>query len=269
MPGMSECKDFASQCGSTPSTSVNKQCVSSTPLAGLPSTSDAVKLVYDICKQMNMDGCQNCQIKSETDGYVDCDIMSTYVQLCQTMPTMSQCASYNTMCKAAPTLSWCSAGSSTNAPTMQMFFHGGITDYILFQNWVPRNNGDYALVWIVTFIAAMLHEALHVGLALLERVWANDVATKSNARIWTHVAGLSAGFKGVKVAFVRGFIRFVAVTLSYILMLVVMTFNVGLFFAVVVGYGAGSFVFAPMYKLSVSRFHEDFDTQEITKVDCH
>ncbi|KAJ3323341.1 hypothetical protein HDV06_001861 [Boothiomyces sp. JEL0866] len=270
MPGMSECKDFASQCGTSTSTAVNKQCTSSTPLSGLPTTSDAVKLVYDICKQMNMDGCQNCQIKSENDGYVDCDIMSTYVQLCQTMPTMTQCSSYNAMCKAAPSLSWCTAGSSGNMPPMmQMFFHGGITDYILFQNWVPRNNGDYAIAWIITFIAAMLHEALHVGLALLERVWANDVATKSNAPVWSHIAGASAGFKGFKVAFIRGFIRFVSISLSYILMLVVMTFNVGLFFAVVVGYGAGTFVFAPMYKLSVTRFNEDFDTEEITKVDCH
>ncbi|KAJ3274436.1 hypothetical protein HDV01_003040 [Terramyces sp. JEL0728] len=270
MPGMSECKGFASQCGTSPSTSVNKQCMSSTPLAGLPSTADAVKLVYDICQQMNMDGCQNCQIKSENDGYVNCDIMSTYAQLCQTMPTMSQCSTYNAMCKAAPTLSWCATPSTGNlVPQMQMFFHGGITDYILFQGWVPKDNGQYAIAWIVTFIAAMLHEALHVGLAIMERVWANDVATKSTAPIWSHIAGASAGFKGFKVAFVRGVMRLVSISISYLLMLIVMSFNTGLFFAVVVGYGAGTFAFAPIYKLSVTRLNEDFDTEEITKVDCH
>jgi ABC-type dipeptide/oligopeptide/nickel transport system permease component len=65
-----------------------------------------------------------------------------------------------------------------------------------------------------------------------------------------HIGGLSQGVSGVSVAAQRGVFRLLSTTLGYSLMLVAMTFNIGLFIAVIAGFAVGTFLFSPMIKLS-------------------
>lgn len=47
---------------------------------------------------------------------------------------------------------------SANVPRMEMFFHIGIYDYILFKEWVPQSLGAYFASLFVVFIMAVLGE---------------------------------------------------------------------------------------------------------------
>jgi hypothetical protein len=83
--------------------------------------------------------------------------------------------------------------------------------------------------------------------------------------IWRHAFGMSRGIQGITQAFIRGLLRTVSITLSYALMLLSMTFNVGLFIAIVIGFGFGTFVFTPMLKF----YLKSADTLQYPQTGCH
>lgn len=61
-----------------------------------------------------------------------------------------------------------------------------------------------------------------------------------------YVGGYGDGFVGVRISITRSICRFVMAALSYSLMLITMTFNIGLFISVCLGIAIGSFLFAPI-----------------------
>ncbi|RKO91583.1 Ctr copper transporter family-domain-containing protein [Blyttiomyces helicus] len=251
MPGMSACSNYGKMCGNSsvalPATAP-AQCRSSPALASLPSTMTATAQISSICNEMPMTGCDACQIRQGASfPSNNCDVLGTYALLCQAMPGMSQCGQWAAMCASNPALSYCATGDSSSAPPlMRMFFHTGLADYVLFESWVPRTNGQFTGAFIAIFLAAFLYEGYLAYNALLEASWAKSVRTFPGTDDAPAPASL------LKERLVRAGIRFasrfIGATAAYALMLITMTFNVGLFFAVVVGLAVGSAVFADVVR---------------------
>ncbi|KAJ3300741.1 hypothetical protein HK104_006039 [Borealophlyctis nickersoniae] len=192
---------------------------------------------------MSMSGCEKCVIQPGA-SYAECDLLGVYSGLCKSMPGMSQCGEWKSMCRATPGLGFCQQDASQDAPVMKMFFHTGISDYVLLENWVPRNGGQYAGAWIGTFLLGLVFEITTTLHYLLE-------ARRTRYELEA-VTPLSKSYT-VMIAVTRGLIRMWVAFLAYILMLVVMTYNVGLFFAAIVGLGAGAAVFGGVAKRAAVR----------------
>lgn len=195
------------------------------------------------------------------------------------MPSMPECASYTAMCDggAAGTFATlCSsdpAGSST--PPMKMYMHAAWTELILFQAWVPRNKGEYIASCLAMIATAILVQFLKSLRLRLEAVWASRLRTSccggdgaasdsgseslgaggSKAYVGASgcagpapAPGLWAGWRVASLAqlrrnVVRSLFTGVVVFLDYMLMLVVMTFNIGLIVSTVLGFALGALLF--------------------------
>jgi len=223
MPMMSGCTDYRSMCNIS---SVVIEC--STPALPLPSTMDTEDLITSICNQMAMDGCSEC-----TASLSSCDLLTTYSSLCKSMPSMSECDDWKNYCELIPDWPLCSSSGGNDAPIMRMYFHTGFEDYVLFKDWVPRNRGQYAGTWIAVCIAGIVFELLRLSRHMCEKEW----------RKYSHVNEMRFVPFDWRVDVPRAVFRFVEVMLSYSLMLVAMTFNVGLFFAVCSGLALGTLLF--------------------------
>ncbi|KAL2915884.1 hypothetical protein HK105_204585 [Polyrhizophydium stewartii] len=224
------------------------------PVPALPSTLELQQRIFVICKVMNMDGCNKCAAPATNTTVASCDVMAVYSQLCHAMPDMSSCTPYNTMCAQSPLPNalapFCpSAAGSTDstlpsafdetAPLMQMFLHTGINDYVLFKSFVPRNNGQYFGALVFSFALAVLYHAISAfrkwRLAAFAAQARALAASGNKNRKWSPRTEIQQLEKAVT--------RAVEVFVSYMLMLIVMAFNVGLIFAVIVGVLVGSYIF--------------------------
>ena len=87
MPKMNDCHVYTTLC-LTPGSTV-EQCRLNPPVQGLPTTSQAKKLVQNICQEMEMTGCVEC-----TSDLRKCNGLKTYSNLCYQMPGMSQCGNH-------------------------------------------------------------------------------------------------------------------------------------------------------------------------------
>lgn len=138
-----------------------------------------------------------------------------------------------------------------------MFFHVGIYDYILFKEWVPQTLGTYFASLFVVFIMSILGEGLESPIGSIFtplgfRALKQRIETKFNDEIRLHLLKSDttslmpyhpqrAPFIA-RIEFARGLLRIVEVFIHYFLMLIAMTFNVGLFLAVIVGAGVGKYM---------------------------
>ena len=179
-----------------------------------------------------------------------------YSDLCIAMPDMNECVAWKSMCSSSdPDLPYCKANPSspTFAPTMKMFFHTGLSEYILFKEWVPKSQTQFNVACLGLFLLAMFYESLVAFHSILEAKW---TASHSEAACFpaklrvivpndsTLIAFSSPNWKkGLKIALGRAGFKFVNATIGYALMLVTMTFNVGLYFSVVSGLAVGTFLF--------------------------
>ena len=140
----------------------------------------------------------------------------------------------------------------------------------MFKNWIPRTPLQYGLTVLFCLALALVYEALQAWMQILELKWSeelvaaekqtnnNEVMNKAfmheakdkGAKAIKNIGGYMQGKTGFKVALLRGILRTVSITLSYFLMFIAMTFNMGLFIAVVCGFGLGTFLFTPVYKLA-------------------
>jgi hypothetical protein len=266
MPRMSDCKSYTDICFVQPST-VNGQiqffpnsssiCEEHLPIANIPTTEQTNNLIKSICGGMDMEGCSSCKINSAVSSkYLDCDQLKVYSDLCIAMPEMNECATWKSMCASSDSaLPYCKAdiSSPTFAPTMKMFFHTGFSEYVLFKEWVPKNQIQYSVACLGLFILSIFYEGLVAFHSICEAKW-----TKSSRDAACFPAKLPNGIpddstliaftsphwkKGLGIAFGRAGFKFVNATLGYALMLVTMTFNVGLYFSVVSGLAAGTLFF--------------------------
>lgn len=151
-------------------------------------------------------------------------------------------------------------GSMGHMDMMMMYFHVGVRETILFYGWKTENAGQLIGSCIALFIAALLYEGL--------KVFREELLVKANRALQlTHTPETlptndETGENGVgsdqiiiesgpsaksrifnKWHALQSFLHIVQVTISYMLMLVFMTYNVWLCLAVVLGAGAGYFCF--------------------------
>ncbi|ORX92751.1 Ctr-domain-containing protein [Basidiobolus meristosporus CBS 931.73] len=251
MPKMSGCKAWVALCGN--STSVVKECKSQPEIPNIPTTAEASGFITSICTEMNMPGCEKCKSSKsmkkrqmDMSGSETCDYLSVYSDLCKSMPNMDQCKKWTSMCHATPDLPYCTSGSSSSgepAPSMIMYFHTGIHEYILFKNWVPKSSGQLVGAWFAIFFIGVLYEGFGVLRGNLEAKWAIANQSCSKVALGSFVASLPRDL-------VRLAMRFIDATVGYSLMLVTMTFNVALFFAVITGLAVGTFLFAKFRTMS-------------------
>ena len=156
---------------------------------------------------------------------------------------------------------------------MKMYFHTGIVDYILFESWVPRSAGSYAGALLAIFAISFLSKGLGVFSNHWEGRWKKAYLEKRREmKIQTEQGGMpkrifvvansstfdsettasaapNSSFFGRffwKTALFRGLLQCLSISLHFLIMLVVMTFNVGIVITVVLGMTVGSVIFTPI-----------------------
>ncbi|KAI8837868.1 hypothetical protein BC829DRAFT_404804 [Chytridium lagenaria] len=146
----------------------------------------------------------SCASLREGDKYSDCDLVGTAGLLC--------------------------AGGD------RKYLHVGINDYILFREWLPQSTGQYAFGVVAVLLLAFLSELDELCEEFMEQP---QKISDSDWRWWRWWRWGDGWRKLGLVAAIRiggGFV-------SYLLMLVVMSFNLGFFVSALVGLGAGKVVF--------------------------
>lgn len=126
-------------------------------------------------------------------------------------------------------------------------FHGGNCEYILFDSWVVTQAGAFVGVAILIFLAAIAYEGLKY---LREKMYydahkreqLNQDKEGSSQNLRTPAKPIREQILN-KQHFLQTIMHMFQVAVSYLLMLIVMTYNVWLFLAVVLGASTGYFLF--------------------------
>jgi len=145
------------------------------------------------------------------------------------------------------------AKADSGGPSMKMFFHGGINDYLMFESWVPQTQLSYAAGWILFFFLAVSLEGVLVYINNVQYRWIEEneknhalsvhsspESTYNNSNSFFSLSPVVTWFKALLLSVFQA----LESTLAYFLMLVTMIFNTGLFFSVVAGHSVGVFLFS-------------------------
>jgi len=233
---MTGCEDYSSMCGSD---SVVNEC--NTEALPLPSSTATVGLISSICSQMDMVECSTCP----SNNPYNCDLLVVYSNLCLEMTDMTQCKAWSSICNLVPDWPICAQSSSNSVPQMRMYFHTGIVDYVLFKGWVPKTSGEYAGTWFAVCLMTIISECLKA----IKCYWKYKEKKKTRCR-----AVISCLLPNTKCA--KAVFRVVEVAWGFLVMLVVMNYNVGLFFALLTGVFIGHFC--------VEQYIKDWEAEEET-----
>lgn len=216
-------------------------------LTRMPTEQQANAAALKACAQMpSMSACSACTGATAAQCP---DPLLSLSKLCQAMPAMDECMGWGAWCalpKSAEELPAYCAGAPPpggGGVPMRMYFHLDWRDYILFQSWVPDSARSY-FVSIVAVMAGGVTSAWLRGVrAVLERHLAR--AAGKVGRNWT-----------LRDNACRAAVVALSTTLDYALMLVAMTYNVGLFFAVIVGLALGTLGFGHWGRAPAHRLHD-------------
>ncbi|KAJ1480420.1 Ctr copper transporter family-domain-containing protein, partial [Baffinella frigidus] len=213
------------------------------PIQSLVSAAVAAEDVAAMCDAMSMEDCATCTTALCPDPLLSLG------KLCISMPGMTDCLHWKVMCggdgaEALTAFCGVTSGETCN-PVMQMSFHWGLNDMILFAGWVPCTPGYYVLSLIAvaaTAVFAALLKALRAREQQRVSLRASGMIrdAESVEGVQSRSEDISAGAGGGKTLGplfasrevlgenLKGAL-FVAVTLTldYLLMLVAMTFNIG------------------------------------------
>ncbi|CAO1428203.1 unnamed protein product [Diamesa serratosioi] len=136
---------------------------------------------------------------------------------------------------------------------MDMSFHGGACEMILFKSWQANTMLKFVMTTFAIFIVAILYEGL--------KYFREILFAKSQQRTQVIMKNMNGNGSGttaltertVKLSMrehllsghhiVQSILHLLQVTVSYALMLIVMSFNVWLFIAVIVGAAVGYYFF--------------------------
>ena len=230
MPSMASCAAVSSLCAKGSAVEACSNVPAS--LKRMLTASDARSAALAVCEAMpSMSACGTCR-----SGSGACpDPLLSVSKLCRAMPSMDSCA---------PWEAWCLApGSEHDLPAycggvphdgggvpMRMYFHLDWRDYILFKGWTPHDAETYVLALAAVALSA-------VGSAWLRAVRVVFECSQAGA------PGGGRRHRIFRANAARALLVTVSSGLDYLLMLVAMTYNVGLFLAVVVGLGVGTLAF--------------------------
>lgn len=139
---------------------------------------------------------------------------------------------------------------------MQMYFHTGTCEYVLFKEALVKNAGEMVGACVIIFILALFYEALKVFREHLLRkaltptfertltVSSSKYAQSQDTMIIDPQSARSNGQHIISTShFVQTGLHILQVFISYLLMLAFMTYNIWLCLAVVLGAGTGYFMF--------------------------
>ncbi|CAI7564284.1 unnamed protein product [Penicillium pancosmium] len=136
--------------------------------------------------------------------------------------------------------------TSTASTSMQMAFNTENLSTMLYStSWMPTSTGGYVGTWFFLFFLAVIWRAMSAKIAKLDASWAarnagypilinggQDEPSRQNLiQTWR-----------LSVNLPRAVFRMVNQGIAYLLMIAVMTMNVGFFFAVLVGYFVGELI---------------------------
>ncbi|KAG2495075.1 hypothetical protein HYH03_006686 [Edaphochlamys debaryana] len=236
MPGMRGCESYKALC--VKPGSVVAQCTQQPPIPGAPTWSQARKAVFSACDDHPMEGCSAC-----SKG--DCpDPLGSLSAICHEMPNMAVCRTLWGFCDAAgpeDLREWCAEDSSRYLPSMIMYFHQRVQELILWKEWRPMNTAQYAASIVAIVAMGVLATGLKTAKGALALQWAHDRALAGEAPVPASI-WLPSG-EQVRETAIKSGIMGVSLTIDYFNMLIAMTFNVGLFAAVIAGYVVGSLLF--------------------------
>jgi hypothetical protein len=122
----------------------------------------------------------------------------------------------------------------------------------LFENRIPRNGIEYFFSVLALILLSIFYEFLIAYYTVLEATWGLNIT----AAVFPYKLpgqDLAIGSPPYSIAATRFILKFITSTLGYALMLVTMTFNVGLFFAVVFGLAVGHVLFVGLAKRALFR----------------
>ncbi|KAJ5945758.1 Ctr copper transporter [Penicillium verhagenii] len=151
------------------------------------------------------------------------------------------------MSSATTTASSMSMSSTSSSSMSDMAFNTNNLSAVLFsQSWMPTTTAGYVGSWFFLFFLAVIWRGSATALSKLDAFWA-----AKNARYSILINGgqdqpTQADLVGawrLSVNLPRAALRMVHQGIAYLLMIAVMTMNVGFFFAVLVGYFFGELVF--------------------------
>ncbi|KAK3928815.1 High affinity copper uptake protein 1 [Frankliniella fusca] len=133
---------------------------------------------------------------------------------------------------------------------MKMYFHGGTMEMVVFDFWKVTDDGSMAYSWFIIFVLAFLYEGLKYfrddlygrharSLALRHSNDTSRLALDKNADV--HRSWSSTVFSAFHV--MQTALHALQYFVSYLLMLIFMTYNTWLCLAVVLGGACGYFFF--------------------------
>lgn len=243
MSAMMGCSHYAKLCQAG---TMVMQCTNNPSIPHFISGANAKQSVLDMCSSMPMDPCEDCTTSKCSDP------LMTLGKLCQSMEGMSQCKDWEEMCQDIGNGMgmYCGGGDGPIIPMMRMYFHTGINDIFLFRSWVPRNHLDYAAIWFFFFFLAIFQIFLKAVRSMKERKW--QQLDQSRGKVLEKPLLKDKSSKSKKIPFStntrRALFVFVTGTFDYCLMFAAMTFNIGIFFAVVLGFSFGTLFFGHKIK---------------------
>ncbi|CAF0852412.1 unnamed protein product [Rotaria sp. Silwood1] len=159
-------------------------------------------------------------------------------------------------------------GSNVHDMIMAMTFHGGFKEQILFEQWHTQTMGAFIGSWLLIFFVAVLYEGLKtVRDQLLKRDGCPCGQERERQPSLLHHQGqqydnsnnnndLIPRVQTVKACthkrarllslnhLIQTILHILQMGISYLLMLIAMTFNIYLFAAIILGAGLGHFLFA-------------------------
>lgn len=272
MPRMKGCEAYTALCARGTKVA---QCTTPGPVPDLVTTYPAKEAVDAICTSMSMTDCASC---SETGlKFAKCpDPLGTLSALCIAMPGMGECASFQQMCATdaveSSFSSLCSGQNtdgSQSLPPMKMWMHASTREIFLFKEWVPSTTGAYIGACIGCLLFAVFTQGLKAVRLWMEVLWSHQwrqecmcnqkASPKSSCCELPTVSVISRPQRTPWEIRLRGktlinanqvwrnsmrsVFTFVAVLFEYMLMLLVMTFNIGIIISTVLGFAIGTLLF--------------------------
>lgn len=234
--------------------------------------------MFRICGSHSMPGCELCPKPpnfsvTTASPLSDCPSLQVYSKLCIAMPEMSNCRTWARMCTAYPDsvnvlpemcqkealAAATSTGTnpSTTTPTdsvlgdwealppMRMYFHQSEADIFLFREFVPRSTAVYVLVCFFIVAFTLIYYAIQALRIKLNSYFTDrvEIAKSLSKQPTTTVESIRQWWSREKFHVLRSLLATVEVMFGFIVMLIVMSYNIGWVLCVLVGSFLGQWIF--------------------------
>ncbi|KAJ5279497.1 Ctr copper transporter [Penicillium angulare] len=141
-----------------------------------------------------------------------------------------------------------STGPPAGMEAPDMAFNTNNLSAVLFsQSWMPNTIAGYVGSWFFLFFLAIIWRASAASLSKLDAFWAAKNARYSilsnGGQDEPPQKDVAQGWR-ISVNLPRALLRTIHQGIAYLLMIAVMTMNIGFFFAVLVGFFFGELIFS-------------------------